>query len=35
MNALLHGQEWMIFGDQAYWKEADRQRFRAPEFATA
>jgi hypothetical protein len=22
---LLHGQEREIFGDQAYWKEADRQ----------
>jgi IS5 family transposase len=29
MNALLHGQERTIFADQAYWKEADRQRFRA------
>lgn len=29
MNTLLHGQERTIFGDQAYWKEADRQRFRA------
>lgn len=29
MNALLHGQERTVFGDQAYWKEADRQRFRA------
>ncbi len=29
MNTLLHGQERAIFGDQAYWKEADRQRFRA------
>lgn len=29
MEALLHGQEREIFGDQAYWKEADRQRFRA------
>lgn len=29
MNALLQGQERTIFGDQAYWKEADRQRFRA------
>jgi IS5 family transposase len=28
MNELLHGQESEIFGDQAYWKEADRQRFR-------
>lgn len=29
LNVLLHGQEQTIFGDQAYWKEADRQRFRA------
>lgn len=29
MNTLLHGKERTIFGDQAYWKEADRQRFRA------
>lgn len=29
MNALLHGEEKTIFGDQAYWKEADRQTFRA------
>ena len=29
MGALLHGQEREVFGDQAYWKEADRQRFRA------
>src|SRR5712691_11423874 len=28
MNELLHGEEREIFGDQAYWKEADRQRFR-------
>lgn len=28
MQVLLHGQEQTIFGDQAYWKEADRQRFR-------
>ncbi len=28
LNVLLHGQEQTIFGDQAYWKEADRQRFR-------
>jgi IS5 family transposase len=28
MSALLHGQERTIFGDQAYWKEADRQQFR-------
>src|SRR5689334_17913532 len=24
---LLHGQEREVFGDQAYWKEADRQAF--------
>src|ERR1044071_2863979 len=29
METLLHGQERAIFGDQAYWKEADRQKFRA------
>jgi IS5 family transposase len=29
MNTLLHGKERTIFGDQAYWKEADRHRFRA------
>ncbi len=29
METLLHGEERTIFGDQAYWKEADRQRFRA------
>jgi IS5 family transposase len=29
MNSLLHGDERTVFGDQAYWKEADRQRFRA------
>jgi IS5 family transposase len=29
MEALLHGDEREVFGDQAYWKEADRQRFRA------
>ena len=29
LDALLHGKERTIFGDQAYWKEADRQRFRA------
>lgn len=27
MEALLHGEEREVFGDQAYWKEADRQRF--------
>jgi transposase, IS5 family len=26
---LLHGQEREVFGDQAYWKEADRQPFAA------
>jgi transposase, IS5 family len=26
---LLHGQEREVFGDQAYWKEADRQEFEA------
>jgi len=26
---LLHGQEREIFGDQAYWKEADRESFEA------
>ena len=26
---LLHGQEREVFGDQAYWKEADRQTFAA------
>lgn len=29
MPELLHGEERTVFGDQAYWKEADRQRFRA------
>lgn len=28
MNDLLHGDEREIYGDQAYWKEADRERFR-------
>ena len=27
MSSLLHGKEQTIFGDQAYWKEADRQQF--------
>lgn len=27
MEALLHGQERVVYGDQAYWREADRQRF--------
>ena len=26
---LLHGEETVIYGDQAYWKEADRQAFEA------
>ena len=26
---LLHGEERVIYGDQAYWKEADRQAFEA------
>jgi IS5 family transposase len=29
LGDLLHGEESAIFGDQAYWKEADRQRFEA------
>jgi len=29
LDALLHGTERELYGDQAYWKEADRQRFRA------
>ncbi len=24
---LLHGEESVLYGDQAYWKEADRQAF--------
>jgi transposase, IS5 family len=27
LDGLLHGEESAIFGDQAYWKEADRQEF--------
>ncbi len=27
LPALLHGQEREVFGDQAYWKEADRQAY--------
>jgi IS5 family transposase len=27
MPNLLHGEERVVFGDQAYWKEADRQAF--------
>lgn len=29
LPALLHGEEREVFGDQAYWKEADRQAFEA------
>ncbi len=29
MSELLHGEEDEIYGDQAYWKEADRRSFRA------
>ena len=29
LPALLHGQEREVFGDQAYWKEADRQAYEA------
>lgn len=29
MRELLHGEEKVVFGDRAYWSEADRQRFRA------
>jgi transposase, IS5 family len=29
LSHLLHGQEREVFGDQAYWKEADRQAFAA------
>jgi IS5 family transposase len=29
LDKLLHGEEGAIFGDQAYWKEADRQEFEA------
>jgi IS5 family transposase len=29
LDDLLHGKESVIFGDQAYWKEADRQEFEA------
>ncbi|MHA7837609.1 MAG: transposase [bacterium] len=27
LEDLLHGEETVIWGDQAYWKEADRQTF--------
>jgi len=29
LEELLHGEERELFGDQAYWKEADRQEFEA------
>jgi len=29
LPALLHGEEREVFGDQAYWQEADRQAFEA------
>jgi len=29
LPALLHGEEGVLYGDQAYWKEADRQGFEA------
>ena len=29
LPVLLHGEEQEVFGDQAYWKEADRQTFTA------
>jgi IS5 family transposase len=29
MENLLHGEEKEIYGDRAYWKELDRQRYRA------
>jgi IS5 family transposase len=29
MPNLLHGEERVVYGDQAYWKEADRQAFEA------
>jgi len=29
LPALLHGKEHVLYGDQAYWKEADRQAFEA------
>ena len=27
MGELLHGEEGVVYGDQAYWKEDDRQAF--------
>lgn len=29
LGGLLHGEERVVYGDQAYWKEADRQAFEA------
>jgi IS5 family transposase len=29
LGDLLHGEESSVYGDQAYWKEADRQEFEA------
>jgi IS5 family transposase len=29
MRQLLHGEESVVYGDQAYWKEEDRQAFEA------
>jgi IS5 family transposase len=29
LPALLHGDEAVLYGDQAYWKEADRQAYEA------
>jgi len=29
MPDLVHGEERVVYGDQAYWKEADRQAFEA------
>jgi IS5 family transposase len=29
LPSLLHGKEHAIYGDQAYWKEADRQAYEA------
>jgi IS5 family transposase len=29
LPALLHGEETVLYGDQAYWKEADRQAYGA------
>ena len=27
LPALLHGDETVLYGDQAYWKKADRQAY--------